>query len=283
MEQISLPTKLQYQEGAKPNQTVLTIEPLYPGYGLTIGTALRRVLLSSLGGGAVVAVKIKGVLHEFSTIPYVKEDVVDIILNLKKVRFRVHTDEEVRMTLHAKGEKEVSGADIQETSDVEVANPDARICTLTNKNAQIEIELFVRRGRGYLPTEMRGKEKLELGTIAIDALFTPIRTVGLAVENVRVGQMTNYNKAVLTIETDGSVTAQEAVQEASKILLDHFKLLTGAGGPGGGAGEGEGSDEFVTSDELSSLVDAESDSPFSLSEGEVQPKKRGRPKKGGAE
>ncbi|MBI4272280.1 DNA-directed RNA polymerase subunit alpha [Candidatus Uhrbacteria bacterium] len=279
MEQISLPTKINYQDGAKPNETILTIEPLYPGYGLTIGTAIRRVLLSSLGGGAVAAVKIKGVLHEFSTIPYVKEDVVDIILNLKKLRFRIHTDEEVRVTLHAKGEKEVTGADIASTNDVEVANPDLSICTLTNKNAQIEMELFVRRGRGYLPTEMRSKEKLELGTIAIDALFTPIRTVGLKVENVRVGQMTNYNKAILTIETDGSITAEAAVQEASKILVDHYALLAG------GLGEiARGEDnQFVTSDELSSLVDSSGDQDVSLQEEGIQPKKRGRPKKGGAE
>ncbi len=273
MEQISLPTKIQYQPGAKPNETVLTIEPLYPGYGLTIGTAIRRVLLSSLAGGAVVSVKIKGVLHEFSTIPYVKEDVVDIILNIKNLRFKVHTDEEVRLTFHASGEKEVTGADIKSTSDVEVANPESLICTLTNKNAQIEMELFIRNGRGYLPTEMRSKEKLELGTIAIDALFTPIRTVGLKVENVRVGQMTNYNKAILTIETDGSITAEEAVHEASKILVDHYKLLTGGFVE---SVQGE-QDEFVTSDELSSLVNAGGDQD-EYSE-EAQPKKRGRPKK----
>ncbi len=279
MEQISLPTKVQYQQGSKPNETILTIEPLYPGYGLTIGTSIRRVLLSSLAGGAVVAVKVKGVLHEFSTIPYVKEDVVDIILNLKNLRFRIHTDEEVRLTLHAKGEKEVTAADIQSTSDVEVGNPDALICTLTNKNAQIEMELFVRRSRGYLPTEMRSKEKLELGTIAIDALFTPIRTVGLKIENVRVGQMTNYNKAILTIETDGSISAEAAVQEASKILVDHFKLLTG------GTDEiAEGRDShFVGPDELSSLVDATGDQDAESEDEDVQPKKRGRPKKGGAE
>lgn len=277
MEYIPLPTKIQYQDGSKPNETVLTIEPLYPGYGLTIGTALRRVLLSSLAGGAVVAVKIKGVLHEFSTIPYVKEDVVDILLNIKKLRFNVHTEEEVRLLLHVKGEKEVTGADIGNTSDVEVSSPDAHICTLTNKNAQIEIEFFVRKGKGYLPTEMREKEKLELGTIAIDALFTPVLSVGFKVENVRVGQMTNYNKVILTIETDGSITAQDAVAEASKILVDHYRLLSGGA-------EGEGSptstSAFVSGDELASLVDA-TEGDESDEEGEEnQPKKRGRPKKG---
>lgn len=275
MEQISLPSKLHYEPGTKPNETILTIEPLYPGYGLTIGAALRRVLLSSLSGGAVVAVKIKGVLHEFSTIPYVKEDVVDIILNIKKLCFRVHTDEEVRITLYAKGEKEVTGADIQSTSDVEVGNPDSLICTLTNKNAQVEMEFFVRRGRGYLTTEMRSKEKLELGTIAIDALFTPIRTVGLQVENVRVGQMTNYNKAILTIETDGTITAEAAVREASKVLVDHFRLLTG----NTGVSREDDESPFVSSDEISSLVDAAGDQDSSEDAELLQPKKRGRPKK----
>lgn len=277
MEYISLPTKIQYQPGEKQNETLLTIEPLYPGYGLTIGTALRRILLSSLSGGAVVAVKIKGVGHEFSTIPYVKEDVVDIILNLKKLRFRVHTDQEVRLVLQAKGEKAVTGADIQNTSDVEVANPNAHICTLTNKNAQLEMELFIRKGRGYLPTEMREKEKLELGTIAIDALFTPIRSVGLKVDNVRVGQMTNYNKITLTVETDGSITAEEAVKEAGKILVDHFRLFTGAQEEGVDAQESA----YVSGDELASLVsDAEGEDLGEEGEDGEPKKKRGRPKKG---
>ena len=278
MEYISLPTKIYYTPGEKQNETLLTIEPLYPGYGITIGTALRRILLSSLSGGAVVAVKIKGIGHEFSTIPYVKEDVVDIILNLKKLRFRIHTDQEVRLLLQAKGEKVVTGADIQNTSDVEVANPDAHVCTLTNKNAQLEMELFIRKGRGYLPTEMRDKEKLELGTIAIDALFTPIRSVGLKVDNVRVGQMTNYNKITLTVETDGSITAEDAVKEAGKILVDHFRLFTGVSEE-----EGVSSPEsaYVSGDEIASLVGS-TDREDMNEEGEdgEQKKKRGRPKKG---
>ncbi len=279
MEYISLPTKIYYTPGEKQNETLLTIEPLYPGYGLTIGTALRRILLSSLSGGAIVAVKIKGIGHEFSTIPYVKEDVVDIILNLKKLRFRVHTDQEVRLLLQAKGEKAVTGADIQNTSDVEVANSDAHICTLTNKNAQLEMELFIRKGRGYLPTEMRDKEKLELGTIAIDALFTPIRNVGLKVDNVRVGQMTNYNKITLTVETDGSITAEEAVKEAGKILVDHFRLFTGAQEGEEGADAQESA--YVSGDELASLVRGSEGEDLGEEGEDGEPKKkRGRPKKG---
>lgn len=270
MEHIPLPTKFEFQKGSKENETILTIEPLYPGYGLTFGNALRRVLLSSLVGGAVIAVKIKGVDHEFSTIPYVKEDVVDILLNIKKLHFTVHTDETVRLTLRAKGEKEVTGVDIEATSDIEVSNPNALICTLTNKNAQLEMELFVKRGRGYVPTEAREKEKLELGTIAIDALFSPIRNVGFNVENVRVGQMTNYNRVILTIETDGSISAEDAVRDASQLLVNHFGVLLGK----------KAIEEVPPSEEMEdveALFSTEEEEE--VSEVEKEPKKRGRPRK----
>lgn len=288
MERIPLPTKIEYQPGVKPNETIVTIEPLFPGYGNTIGNALRRVLLSSLVGGAAVAVKIKGVLHEFSTISYVKEDVVDIILNIKKLRFKVHTDEMVRLVLRAKGEKEVTGSDIESNSDVEVSNPDAYVCSLTNKNAQIEIELFIRRGRGYLPTETREKEKLEIGMIAIDGLFTPMRNVGFQIENVRVGQMTNYDKVLMTIETDGSITGQEAVEEASRILVDHFTVLHASASGVSLEEEKAGEDTSMSAEEFQEETaqdQPEGDSAIEEEVGEEiseekAPKKRGRPKKG---
>lgn len=282
MEPIPLPTKLEYNPGSKPNETILTLEPLYPGYGLTIGIALRRILLSSLSGGAIVAVKIKGVDHEFSTLPYVKEDVVDIILNLKKLRFKVHTDEQVKVTLRAKGEKTITAADIEATNDVEISMPELPICTLTNKNAQVEMDLFLRRGRGYFPTENREKEKFEIGTIALDALFMPIRNVSLNFQNVRVGQMTNYNRAVLGIETDGSITAEDAVREACKILTDHFSLLmnqTANALPGGTQHNGgdmqSDSQNFSSQEVQEDQVQQEQED-----EETVGAKKRGRPKKG---
>lgn len=272
MEHIPLPTKIDYSPGSGPNETIVTIEPLFPGYGTTLGTALRRVLMSSLSGGAAIALKIKGVQHEFSTIPYIEEDVVDIILNLKRLRFRIHTDETVKLFLHAKGERVVTGQDIEAHPDVEVANLDTALCTMTNKNAQVEMEIFVKRGRSYFPTEAREKEKLELGTIAIDALFTPMRNVGVRVENVRVGHMTNYNRIILTIETDGSITAQEAVIEASSILREHFTFLI----EGGSAKKPEESDT-ATGEEFAETVHDEDED-----EGgdDGKPKKRGRPKKG---
>lgn len=275
MEKILLPNKIEYTPGSNPNEANVTIEPLYPGYGITIGTALRRTLLSSLTGGAAIAVKIKGVLHEFSTIPYVKEDVVDIILNLKRLRFKIHTDETVRLFLRAKGDKIVTGEDIEGNAEVEVANPDTVICTMTNKNAQVEMELFVKRGRGYFSTEQREKEKLELGTIAIDALFSPLKNVGVRVENVRVGHMTNFHKIILTIETDGSINAQDAVQEASLILRDHFAVLANGGvleTP-----EVAEQDQLMSGEEMSDALDEEDED---TEDGEDKPKKRGRPKKG---
>ena len=291
MERIPLPTKIEYQPGSQPNETVIIIEPLFPGYGNTVGNALRRVLLSSLVGGAAVAVKIKGVLHEFSTISYVKDDVVDIILNIKKLRFKVHTDETVRLMLRAKGEKEVTGADIESNSDAEISNPDAYVCSLTNKNAQIEIELFVRRGRGYLPTETREKEKLEIGMIAIDGLFTPMRNVSFESENVRVGQMTNYDKIVMTIETDGSISGQEAMEEASKILVDHFTVLHSSASGVPLQEEKESETSLMTSEEFTeetvsdgdALKETSSEEHEELPTEEIEekiPKKRGRPKKG---
>ncbi|MDP2656222.1 MAG: DNA-directed RNA polymerase subunit alpha [bacterium] len=229
MEHILLPTRVDYKPGSKDNEMIVAIEPLYSGYGLTIGNALRRVLLSSLSGGAVIAAKIKGADHEFSTLPYVKEDVVDIILNLKRLKFNVHTDEPVKITLHAKGEKAVTGADIEGTHEVEVSTPDVHICTLTNKNAQLEMDLTVRKGHGYFSTEMHEGEKPEVGTILIDATFTPVRNVALHVENARVGQMTNFDRIILTIETDGSITAQDAMEQSCKVLISQFKMILNPG------------------------------------------------------
>lgn len=221
---ISLPNKIYFTEEGKFRSQVV-IEPLYPGYGVTIGNTLRRVLLSSLPGAAVVAVKIKGVDHEFSTIPNVTEDVVDIILNLKQLRLRIDSEEPVRLELRAKGVKEVKAKDIKPDPRVKIANPDLLIATLNSKTAEIQMEIIVEQGRGYVPVEMREGEKLEIGMIAVDAIYTPIRNVNFEVENVRVGQITNYDKLTITMETDGTITGREALDIASEILVEHFSLL----------------------------------------------------------
>lgn len=216
-----------FTPGAKPTEMLLTIEPLHHGYGTTIGNALRRVLLSSLPGAAVTAMKIKGAQHEFSALNGVKEDVLDIMLNLKKLRMKLHTEEPVVLKLSVKKEGEVTASEIEANADVEIVNPDLVIATLTDKSASFDLEITVSRGRGFLPTEEREEAPTEIGVIAIDAMFSPVRAVGLKVENTRVGEITNYDKLLMTIATDGSITPQEAVEQATKILLNHFTWVQG--------------------------------------------------------
>ncbi|MFZ5365336.1 MAG: DNA-directed RNA polymerase subunit alpha [Patescibacteria group bacterium] len=227
MESLLLPSKIQYEDGPEPNQAVLTIEPMYMGYGTTVGNALRRVLMSSLPGAAVTAVKIKGVDQEFSPINGVKEDALDICMNLKLLRVKVFTEEPRKLILKAKGKKEVTAADIEKNADVEIINPDLYIASLTDKNSDLEMEISVSQGRGYLPVEERSKEDLEIGTILIDALFSPVINVGFKREDVRVGEITNYDKLTISIETDGSITPQEAVKQSARVLMDHLNLLVG--------------------------------------------------------
>ncbi len=224
MEAVPLPNQVSLVSNEE-NQYNFVMEPLYPGYGTTIGNALRRVLLSSMPGAAVVAVKMKWVDHEFSTIPNVKEDVIEIILNLKQLRLKVHTEEPVRLSLKVKGDKVVTAADIKETDLVEVVNKDLYIATLDGKNAEMDMELIVQQGRGYVPVEQRENEKLEIGMIAVDAIYTPIKNANFEVENVRVGQMTNFDKLKIAMETDGTITGQEAINIAAHILVDHFGML----------------------------------------------------------
>lgn len=224
MEQIPLPNQAQVTHQGGNNYDV-TLEPLYPGYGVTIGNTLRRVLLSSMPGAAVTAVKIKYADHEFSTIPNVKEDVIQIILNLKQLRVKSFSREPIRLTLKAKGEGEVTAAQISKHDQVEVTNPDLHICTLDNKNSDLDMELIVETGRGYVPVEARENEKLEAGMLSIDAIYSPIRSVFFDVTNVRVGQITNFDKLVLHMETDGTINGSEAIDIASHILVDHFSML----------------------------------------------------------
>ncbi len=222
---IPLPQEVRVVEDA-PHRAVIDIEGLYPGYGHTIGNALRRVLLSSLEGAVITSVKITGVGHEFSTIDGVLEDVVDIALNLKEVRCRVHVSGPVVMTLAKKGAGAVTGKDFKISSQVEVVNPETHIATLTTKEARLEMEAVVESGLGYVPVEARTKDKVEVGTIALDASFTPVRHVNYEVENMRVGDRTDYNRVRVSIETDGSVTPLEAFQRAVGILIDQFGALT---------------------------------------------------------
>ncbi|OGL95187.1 DNA-directed RNA polymerase subunit alpha [Candidatus Uhrbacteria bacterium RIFOXYB12_FULL_58_10] len=225
MENILLPSTIKFEPSTRPNEGLLVVEPCFHGYGTTLGNALRRVLLSSLPGAAVIAVKVKGGTHEFQAIPNVKEDMLEIILNLKGLRLKCFSEEPVKLTVKVKGSKTVTAADIEPNSDIEIVNPDMKIATITDDSGVFEAELTVGRGRGYVPTEERIGEVNDIGTIAIDSLYSPVRNVGYRVENTRVGEITNYDKLVMTIETDGTITPEEAVTESAKILIDYFSIL----------------------------------------------------------
>lgn len=207
------------------NKASFEILPLLPGYGPTIANPLRRVLLSSLEGAAVTSVKIKGVDHEFSTLPGLLEDVIELILNIKKIRFRLYSDGPVKITLAVKGEKTITASDIKLPADLEIINSDQHIATITDKKTSLEIEMEVEKGIGYIPVEQRQKDKLAIGVIAIDAIFSPVKIVNFTVENVRVGQRIDFNKILMDIETDGSISPETAMRNASEILVNHFKLI----------------------------------------------------------
>lgn len=207
------------------NKTIFEIEALYPGYGITIGNSLRRILLSSLEGAAITQVKIKNVSHEFSTIPGVLEDMIDVILNLKQLRFKIFTKEPQKAILKIKGEKEVKGSDFKLPSQLELVNKEAHIASLTDKKSEIELEIQVEQGIGYVLRETRKKEKLAIGVILLDAIFTPVKRVAFKVENMRVGKRTDFDRLFLEIETDGSISAKEAFSRASNILSNHFDLF----------------------------------------------------------
>lgn len=222
MIQLPIEPKIISKDGKK---VIFELAPLYPGYGTTIGNVLRRVLISSIEGAAVTSAKLKGVDHEFSAIPGVREDMIEIIVNLKKIRFKLFKDEPVTLTLSSKGLGAITASDIAANADVEVINADQHIAEITDKKTELEMELRVEKGVGYVPVEQRQKEKLTVGEIAIDGIFTPIKNVHFTVENIRVGQRTDYNKVILEIETDGSITPEETLKKASNILVEHFQII----------------------------------------------------------
>lgn len=211
----------------KGNVGMFHIEGLYTGYGTTLGNALRRVLLSSLPGAAITQVKIKNVDHEFSTLPGMAEDIVEFTLNLKRVRFYFTADDPQTLALKFKGEGEVTAGDIDENTFVRVLNKDLRLATMTKKGADMEVELVVEKGLGYVVAESRKMERLSVGTIVLDSIFSPIVRVSFEVENMRVGDRTDYNRLKLEIETDGSISPSEALHKAGNVLKDHFEKVSG--------------------------------------------------------
>jgi DNA-directed RNA polymerase subunit alpha len=261
MQNIALPKKIEFKAGDTSGEGQIIVEPLYPGYGMTLGNSLRRVLLSSLPGAAVIGVKIKGVSHEFMAIPGLKEDILEVILNLKQLRLRVFTEEEVTLTLKAKGQGEITAANIDKNSDVEITNPELVIANLTEASASLEMEILVKEGRGYKMSE-GGKRDNEIGYIEIDSIFSPVLSVSIDVENTRVGKMTNWDKLVLNIKTDKTITPEEAFEQSVKILVDQFSALL----PGALAAPAPVTEE-VASEEMAEAEEIEE---------EVKPKKKAK-------
>lgn len=216
------PTNLEIVPGESGNKAKIVVEPLERGFGLTLGNALRRILLSSLQGGAVTAIKIDGVLHEFSVIPGVREDVTDIVLNVKCLAVAVHSEGQKTMTLKAEGPCTVTAAMIETGHDVEIKNPDLVICNL-DAGAKINMELTVNTGKGYVPASQNKPADAPIGLIAVDAIYSPIRRVSYRVDRTRVGQVTDYDKLTLVVETNGVVTPEDAVAYSARILQDQLK------------------------------------------------------------
>lgn len=204
------------------------VEPLHAGYGNTLGNSLRRVLLSSIEGGAVVAFKIEGASHEFATVAGIKEDVVDIMLNVKNIRLKVHSDEPIELRLEKKGAGTVTAGDIKTTADVEVINPEQVIATIDDPKKSVVMDFVVESGRGYRTIEESSVKRLHSDMIAVDAIFSPVIRVRYKVDNTRVGQETNLDKLLLTVETDGSLTPREAFEEAAAILVNQYTALAGS-------------------------------------------------------
>lgn len=225
MQTIPLPKAPKAKEISDTNGVFL-IEECYPGYGVTIGNALRRVLLSSLEGAAITNIKIKGAPHEFSTIPYVMEDVIQIILNLKKVRFVMHKEGEIKAKIQVTGEKEVTAKDIKVPSSLEVINKDQIIARLTDKKAELEMELTIEKGIGYQMAEERERREREIGVIEIDSLFSPVTRVNIEVENMRVGKQTDFERLKVAIETDGTIKPEDALSHVAAILVKQFSEVT---------------------------------------------------------
>jgi DNA-directed RNA polymerase subunit alpha len=214
-------------ESSSENYGRFVIEPLDPGFGITLGNSLRRVLLSSLPGAAVTAVKIEGVQHEFTTIPHVKEDVVEFLLNVKELRLRALTDVPGRLFLEASGEGAVCAGDIKPSAEFEIVNPELHLVTLDSSDAQLNITLYVEQGKGYVPSG-RG-DGLPLGVIPVDAIFTPMRRVNYSVGKTRVGQVSNYDRLILEVWTDGTISPREALAKSAEILTKHFSLFCDLG------------------------------------------------------
>jgi len=225
LEEINIPKIKKVSK--KDNQAIFVVEPYFPGYGVTVGNSIRRVLLTSLPGAAIVAVKISGAEHEFSTLPGIKEDVIEIVMNLKGVRIKLNKGEEKPIVLKLRKSKSgpVLAKDIAAPPNVEITNPDHRIATIGGKG-KLEMEMWVERGRGYSPSEKIDEKQFPVGAITMDASFSPVENVSFQIENTRVGEVVNYDRLILSIKTDGTITPEEALKESTNILMKQIGVLT---------------------------------------------------------
>lgn len=221
MEHILIPSTIEFQATDRANVSQLIITPCQQGYGTTLGNALRRVLLSSIPGAAVEAVKIEGIQHEFSAVTGVQEDVVEIILNLKQLAIKSHSKEPIKLALTKKGKGLVTAGDFEKNADIAIINPELKIATLTGTKP-FNLEVIIGQGFGYVPASEKIAKNLDLGTMLTDSFYSPVKDVGYDLENTRVGDITDYEKLILTIETNGTVSPEEAVRQSTEILMKHF-------------------------------------------------------------
>lgn len=209
------------------NHGIIEIEGLYPGYGITIANTLRRVMLSSIAGGAVTGIKVENVPHEFTSIPGVYENTIELLLNIKRIRCKVHSDEPIKGTIKIKGKKEIKAGDIKVPSDVEIINKDLSIFSIVDKNTEVEMEIIFEKGFGYVPTELMKKTKLPIGTILVDAWFSPIEKVSYKISNMRIQDKADFNKITFEIITDGTIKPSKAFFQAASILKEYYLILSG--------------------------------------------------------
>ncbi|MCK4540233.1 DNA-directed RNA polymerase subunit alpha [Candidatus Parcubacteria bacterium] len=225
MENIALPRNVKFNKGESDNEARIIVEPCFPGYGVTLGNSVRRVLLSSLSGAAPVGIVIEGVSHEFTALPHLKEDILEFILNVKQLRLKMHIDETVILNLEVHGKKIIKASDIELNSQVEIVNPDLELGTITDMAGKINAKIYVKKGMGYVTIESREEKQDIVNYIEMDSIFSPIVLAGVKVENVRVGKMTNWDKLVLDLKTDGTITPKEAFCASVEILIKQLLAL----------------------------------------------------------
>ncbi|OGF27982.1 DNA-directed RNA polymerase subunit alpha [Candidatus Falkowbacteria bacterium RIFOXYB2_FULL_47_14] len=283
MQKIAIPSSVKYEEGQEAGRGKIIVEPFYPGYGITLGNSIRRVLLSSLEGAAPVGIKIKGADHEFAAIPHLKEDILEFILNLKKLRLKIFSEEPVRLELDVHGKKDIKASDIKANSQVEIVNPDLVLGHITDMSGSLYAEIFVAHGMGYEMIETRENKEKEIGYIEMDSVYTPVTAVGVKIENVRVGKMTNWERLILDITTDCTITPAEAFNNSVKILLEQFNALISKEGEKEEGIKEEAETEEEKEEEIENSEEEISEEATEKEETDDEdsaPKrKRGRPKK----